>query len=108
MTATVQIRRGTAYEWEARNPVLKEGELGYESGTKKYKIGDGFRRWLELPYFIDEQATKTYVDARVAELAPTVAGVSQQDLLDHINAEEPHTAYDDGVPFDLIYANAKV
>lgn len=46
----LQFRRGTAAEWLADDPVLAEGELGLETDTKYYKIGDGVTVWSLLPY----------------------------------------------------------
>lgn len=48
--AIVQWRRATAAEWTAANPVLRQGEAGYEIGTGKFKIGDGTSTWSSLPY----------------------------------------------------------
>jgi hypothetical protein len=45
-----QLRRGTAAEWAQANPVLADGEPGYERDTGKQKIGDGVRTWTALPY----------------------------------------------------------
>jgi hypothetical protein len=39
--ATIKLRRGTAAEWAAQNPVLAQGEPGWERDTKKLKLGDG-------------------------------------------------------------------
>ncbi len=47
---TIQFRRGTSTEWVASNPVLSQGEPGYETNTKKFKIGDGLTHWNNLPY----------------------------------------------------------
>lgn len=49
--AIVQWRRATAAEWTAANPVLRQGEAGYEIGTGKFKIGDGTSTWNSLAYF---------------------------------------------------------
>ena len=38
MAVKVQFRRGTAAEWSAANPVLAQGEAGYEHDTGKFKI----------------------------------------------------------------------
>jgi hypothetical protein len=38
---SLQIKRKTAGDWNTVNPLLKEGELDYEIGTGKFKIGDG-------------------------------------------------------------------
>lgn len=50
MAAKVQIRRGTAAQWNAANPVLSDGELGVESDTSKIKVGNGSAPWNSLPY----------------------------------------------------------
>lgn len=39
-----------AADWADINPVLFKGEIGLELDTKRLKIGDGFRRWVDLPY----------------------------------------------------------
>lgn len=36
------------------NPVLQDGEPGYEKDTGKLKIGDGLTHWRELEYFEED------------------------------------------------------
>lgn len=43
-------RYRTKAEWEQTNPVLRNGEPGFEDDTGKLKIGDGVKRWAELSY----------------------------------------------------------
>jgi hypothetical protein len=52
MAIKLQIRRGTAADWAAgtANPTLLEGEIGYETDTGNFKVGDGTRAWNDLPY----------------------------------------------------------
>ena len=55
MTATtirVQMaqRKDTAANWTAANPILLSGEIGYETDTKKFKIGNGSTNWNSLAY----------------------------------------------------------
>lgn len=45
-----QIRRGTAAEWTAADPVLAAGELGLETDTQQIKVGDGSTLWSSLLY----------------------------------------------------------
>lgn len=45
-----QFKRGTAQRWLEVNPVLRQGEPGFEYDTGKLKIGDGFTPWASLPY----------------------------------------------------------
>lgn len=47
----VQLRRGTAAEWTARNTLLLPAEPGYETDTGRLKLGDGLTRWNSLAYW---------------------------------------------------------
>lgn len=49
----IQIRRDTAANWTAGNPVLAAGEPAIETDTGKTKTGDGIRNWTSLPYDIE-------------------------------------------------------
>lgn len=40
----------TSAQWSNANPVLMSGEMGVESDTRKYKIGDGVTKWSNLSY----------------------------------------------------------
>jgi hypothetical protein len=51
MASKIQIRRGTAAQWTAANPVLIVGELGFETDTNLIKAGDGTTSWSSLPYY---------------------------------------------------------
>jgi hypothetical protein len=46
----IKLRRDTAANWTAANPVLAAGELGYETDTKQAKIGNGVATWSQLEY----------------------------------------------------------
>ena len=46
----IQQRTDTAANWTSANPTLLSGELGHESDTKKYKLGDGSTAWTSLDY----------------------------------------------------------
>lgn len=46
----IRVRRGTAAEWAGENPILLEGELGYEIDAKLFKVGDGSTPWGSLDY----------------------------------------------------------
>lgn len=50
MAVQFQFRRGTAAEWTSSNPILAEGELGLETDTDKFKIGNGADSWTVLSY----------------------------------------------------------
>jgi hypothetical protein len=57
MATRMQQRRGTASQWTSANPILNAGEMGWESDTNKFKIGDGTNHWANLDYFIDANST---------------------------------------------------
>jgi len=50
MPIQIQLRRGTETEWSTANPTLAEGELGLETDTSKFKVGDGSTAWNSLAY----------------------------------------------------------
>jgi hypothetical protein len=50
VAVTIQMRRGSAAEWVSANPILAQGEPGFELDTLKWKAGDGTHHWLDLPY----------------------------------------------------------
>lgn len=47
----VQIRRDKQSTWLQRDPILLEGEIGYDLTTMQIKIGNGINSWSNLPYF---------------------------------------------------------
>ena len=50
MAIQIQFRRGTASEWTSANPILAVGEMGLETDTDQFKIGDGTTAWNSLAY----------------------------------------------------------
>jgi hypothetical protein len=61
MATRMQQRRGTASQWVSSNsgngPILNAGEIGWESDTNKFKVGDGVSYWADLDYFADINST---------------------------------------------------
>lgn len=43
-------RRGTAAQWTSANPTLGSGEMGFETDTRRFKLGDGVTAWTSLGY----------------------------------------------------------
>ena len=48
--AKIKFRRDTAAAWTQANPVLAQGEPGFEHDTGLLKIGDGETEWVDLDY----------------------------------------------------------
>ena len=69
MATRMQQRRGTAAQWISTNggdgPVLNAGEIGFESDTNKFKIGDGVNHWVDLNYFTDAEGALAEVTALI-------------------------------------------
>lgn len=51
MAIRMQQRRATLEQWLLANPVLAAGEIGFETDTGSFKIGDGVNTWDLLDYF---------------------------------------------------------
>ena len=50
MAVQIQYRRGTQAQWTTVNPILAQGEPGYEYDTGRFKVGNGVDTWSVLPY----------------------------------------------------------
>lgn len=62
MADIIQLRGGTAAAWTSANPTLANKELGYETDTKRIKIGDGVTAWNSLAYLLGTAATAAISD----------------------------------------------
>ena len=45
-----RVRRDTAAQWTALNPVLPDGEMALDQTTNQMKVGDGVTAWNDLLY----------------------------------------------------------
>lgn len=50
MAFKIQLRRGTAAQWTAANPILAAGEVGIVTDEDTLKVGDGTTAWTSLTY----------------------------------------------------------
>ena len=48
----ILLRRDTSSNWTSGNAVLSSGEIGYETNTGKFKIGNGSTAWTSLAYSV--------------------------------------------------------
>lgn len=74
MADQIQWRRNTAAAAAASNPTLAEGEVGYETDTRKCKVGDGTTAWNSLEYSI-------FDDAQVVVLIAAAAATGTGNLV---------------------------
>ena len=76
MASKIQIRRGTAAQWTAANPILIIGELGFETDTNLIKAGDGTTAWTSLGYFTGTPGVAAAGTLTGAKLADNVLASS--------------------------------
>ena len=50
LTTRQKQKYDTAQNWSTNNPTLLAGEIGFESDTNKFKVGNGANAWNELDY----------------------------------------------------------
>lgn len=50
LNTKIVLRNDTAANWTANNPVLLKGEMGVETDTGYFKIGNGTATWVALAY----------------------------------------------------------
>jgi len=71
MSFRIQLRRDSSEKWSANNPVLFQGEAGYETDTNYLKIGNGITPWNDLPYFMgggDLENTINQLQTQIADI----------------------------------------
>jgi len=89
MAVKIQLRRDTAAAWTSANPVLAQGELGLETDTTYYKIGNGSTAWNSLAYgsiagtLVDDSVTTSKIlNANVTEAKLAANAVTTAKILD--------------------------
>ena len=65
----MQQRRGTVSQWINANPILNAGEIGWESDTNRFRIGDGVNHFVDLQRFYNGDDITASIDALVG-IAP--------------------------------------
>lgn len=75
----IKLRRDTAANWITDNPVLEEGETGWETDTGRVKLGNGTDAWVDLAYAAGEAVDPTVgvfrsTDGSFGLSAPTGVG----------------------------------
>jgi hypothetical protein len=75
--ARIQLKRATASAWASANTVLFSGEIGLETDTNKFKIGNGSTAFNSLPYFNGNLAGSNLND--LADV--TIVSASDGDFL---------------------------
>lgn len=53
MSSKIILRRDTGTNWGSVNPILANGELGFETDTRRFKLGNGTSTWSALSYALN-------------------------------------------------------
>lgn len=81
VSAIFRIRRDTAANWTSANPVLKLGEPGLETDTRKVKYGDGSTAWSSLAYSAAGAIAWADITSKPANLTAIAAQTTAADKL---------------------------
>ena len=95
MAVKFQLRRDTAANWTAANTILDLGEPGFETDTRKLKIGDGVNTWTNLSYTIIQEFSE------LTNTPTTLAGYGITDAASSSDAALAQTALQAGDSFDV-------
>lgn len=71
-SAILRHRRDTAANFTSTNPVLQAGQLGFETDTRKSKLGDGTTAWNSLSYTVASPVSHTHTASDVTDFNESV------------------------------------
>ena len=94
--AKIKFRRDTAAAWTSVNPVLAQGEPGFEHDTGKLKIGDGSSTWTALAYANSEGDSLTSDHS----IAVTVGNTEYFAIVNRTNPDGDTGVKASGVAYD--------
>lgn len=84
----LQQRRGTAASWTSTNPTLAAGEIGFETDTGKFKIGNGSTAWAALAYSAGATAVTYLFNATSGQTTFSGADANGLTLAYTVGAEQ--------------------
>lgn len=105
MAAVIQVKRGSASSWTSANTVLAAGEIGFETDTKKMKVGDGSTAWTSLGYATTD-GDITGVTAGTGLTGGGNSGAVTLNLATPVATTNGGTAQTTYATGDLLYASA--
>lgn len=84
----IKQRGDTAANWQFSNPVLMEREVGWETDTRKSKLGDGVSPWNSLPYtMVDIPVTS--VNGHLGDVTLTKMDVGLSNVNNTADIDKP-------------------
>ena len=116
--AQIQMRHDTEANWMAADPVLRVGEPAYTIGMPdRFKIGDGQRKWSELPYLTmleeDPEGPALPALGELADVEIEQPGEGQALVYDEVRGmwvnravSAPDDEPESGLVFEFVYDSA--
>ena len=87
MATRIQVRRGSTSDWNSADPILNEGEIGYNTTLGQIKIGDGESNWSELFYVVDTSSLGGSLSSYILSTEKSaIGGVAELDASKNILA----------------------
>jgi hypothetical protein len=74
VTTQIQIRRDTAANWESVDPVLADGEIGYDTTSSQFKVGNGVDGWSSLIFSSGGASSWNELQGKPTEFPPAEHG----------------------------------
>jgi len=71
VSTQIQIRRDTTANWESVNPVLADGEIGYDTTVNRFKVGNGADAWRDIEYSGADGNTAGGSPVHIGDTAPS-------------------------------------
>lgn len=81
----IQLRRDTEANWNTKNPILDQGEIGIDITNNQLKIGDGAKTWMELVAIKpseDIDLSNYYTKPEVDNLIPDISALATKAELE--------------------------
>ena len=76
----IKTRRGTLEQWNSSNPIPADGEPCWVSDIGRFKVGDGTRRFSQLPYVTLPDATSDASGLMTGAQFDKLAGITKTTM----------------------------
>ena len=91
--ARIKPRRDTSANWASANPVLQSGEIGFDTTTSQFKIGDGTTAWSSLSYVTETPSgAQTKADTAESDAIAAAAADATSQISTHAGLTATHGA----------------
>lgn len=80
MASNIKLRNDTSENWITYNPILLEGEIGYETDTRKCKLGNGITAWVGLIYSVDKAQLNLENVENTSDIDKVISNLTQAAL----------------------------